>query len=78
MAAKERLVYREGFVYTTQNACGTGPHRGVECQTLELKPAKGGFNRKRTVSRGPYRFSTNQRVGWYETTDGMVVDVIPR
>lgn len=78
MATKDRLVYREGFVSTTQTACGTGQHRSVACQTLELKPSKGGFNRKRAVSRGPYRFATNQRVGWFETTDGMVVDVVPR
>ncbi len=78
MAAKQRLVYREGFVATTQAACGIGRHRSVSCQTLDLKPAKGGFNRKRAVARGPYRFFTNQRVGWYETTDGMVVDIIPR
>lgn len=76
--ARQRLVYREGFVYAVHSACGTGRHRGVACQTLELKPAKGGFNRKRSVSPGPNIFHQNQRVGWYETNDGLVVDVVPR
>ena len=74
---KNQLVYKEGFVRAVQAACGTGQHRGVECQTLGLKPSKGGFDRT-AAARGPFRFSLNQRVKWYETTDGLVVDVLPR
>jgi len=76
--ARQSLVYREGFVAAVHSACGTGMHRGVRCQTLELKPGKGGFRRKHAVSPGPNIFHQNQRIGWYETTEGLVVDIVPR
>jgi len=72
-----KLIYREGFVTRIQQACGTGMHRSVRCQTATLKSVKGGFART-AIIRGPYVFRTNQKVKWYETMDGMVMDVLAR